>query len=179
VIVFNLFCPQAHHFDGWFRSSDDFLRQSQKGLVACPICGDGEITKALSAPRINTGATQPQLPQHQPAPANANQTSDNFSSPRQGVVDASTEKSKDSNADNAMPPAMQSHMLKQIKAFVLTNTENVGNQFAETARKMHYGEEAHRNIRGRVSRAESLELQEEGIHTIGLPPGVLIDEGVQ
>jgi len=70
-------------------------------------------------------------------------------------------------------------MLKQFKEFVLTNTENVGNQFAETARKMHYGEEAHRNIRGRVSIEESLALREEGIDTIGLPPGVLIDEGVQ
>jgi hypothetical protein len=158
VIVFNLSCTQHHYFDGWFRSTDEFQRQSSLGMVTCPICGDSEITKALSAPRINTGATQPER--------NATQTSV-ATTPAHEVIGAS------------MVPSLQSHMLKQFKEFVLTNTENVGNQFAETARKMHYGEEAHRNIRGRVSIEESLALREEGIDTIGLPPGVLIDEGVQ
>jgi hypothetical protein len=44
---------------------------------------------------------------------------------------------------------------------------------------MHYGEEAHRNIRGRVSREEADELREEGIDTMSLPGGIVMDEGVQ
>ena len=76
-------------------------------------------------------------------------------------------------------PSLQEHMLQQFKSFVRANTENVGTAFAETARKMHYGEESHRNIRGRVSRDEAISLREEGIETMQLPPGMLLDEGVQ
>ena len=160
MIVFNLACSQDHHFDGWFRSSDDFERQLHQEMIACPVCGDSSITKQLSAPRLNVGATapmQPSQPSTPPATSNAPQE----------VVAAS------------MLPNLQSHMLRQFKQFVVANTENVGNNFAETARRMHYGEESHRNIRGRVSSDESQALREEGIETVGLPPGIFLDEGVQ
>jgi len=70
-------------------------------------------------------------------------------------------------------------MLQQFKNFVLSNTENVGTEFAETARRMHYGEESQRNIRGRVSIDEAIALRDEGIETVSLPPGVVLDEGMQ
>ena len=76
-------------------------------------------------------------------------------------------------------PGLQEHMLQQFKAFVRANTENVGREFAETARKIHYGESSHRNIRGRVSVEEAIALHDEGIETISLPPGIMLDEGVQ
>jgi len=155
MIVFSLSCSQEHTFDGWFRSAEDFERQAQGGLVECPFCGDARITKQLSAPRINTGATEIALNQsHLPA------------GPKE-VMAAS------------LMPGLQEHMLQQFKSFVRANTENVGSAFAETARKMHYGEESHRNIRGRVSRDEAIELHEEGIETVQLPPGIMLDEGVQ
>jgi hypothetical protein len=78
-----------------------------------------------------------------------------------------------------MIPSLQAHMVKKFKQYVLANTENVGGAFAETARKMHYGEESQRNIRGRISMEESQALREEGIETVGLPPGIFLDEGVQ
>jgi hypothetical protein len=155
MIVFNLSCSQNHKFDGWFRSADDFERQSKDGHVECPVCGDPDITRQLSAPRINTGASEIALNQSQLPPG------------PQEVMAAT------------LMPGLQEHMLQQFKSFVRANTENVGGAFAETARKMHYGEESHRNIRGRVSRAEAIELQEEGIETLQLPPGILLDEGVQ
>ena len=34
-------------------------------------------------------------------------------------------------------------------------------------------------IRGRVSAEEAVELREEGIETVSLPPGVFLDEGIQ
>jgi hypothetical protein len=40
--------------------------------------------------------------------------------------------------------------------------ENVGPEFAEEARSMHYGEKPHRNIRGQVAAGVAVELQEEG-----------------
>jgi hypothetical protein len=159
MIVFNLSCAQHHYFDGWFRSADDFARQLDHGMVECPICGDKTITKQLSAPRINSGATSTDSAPPTTASPMVNEP--------QEVMAAS------------MMPSLQSHMLKQFKQFVLANTENVGANFAETARKMHYGEETQRNIRGRVSVEESQALREEGIETVGLPPGVFLDEGVQ
>lgn len=156
MIVFNLSCSQEHQFDGWFRSAGDFDSQSQDGLVECPVCGDTHIVKRLSAPRINTGA-------HAAGAAKAAQSPGD----QQEVMAAS------------MMPSLQEHMLQQFKAFVRANTENVGTAFAETARRMHYGEEARRNIRGRVSASEAGELRDEGIETISVPPGIFMDEGVQ
>ena len=63
----------------------------------------------------------------------------------------------------SMLPDLQAHMMAQFKQFVIANTENVGSKFAETARKMHYGEEANRNIRGRVSADESNALRALGL----------------
>lgn len=170
MIVFNLACAQHHHFDGWFRSSDDFAQQAGNDMIACPLCGDTQIAKLLSAPRINRGiAATGEINTAATAPSSEiTKTGEHPMAPgHQDVVGAPT------------IPGLQAHMLKQFKQFVLTNTENVGSDFAETARKMHYGEEQHRNIRGRVSREESQALREEGIETVGLPPGVFIDEGVQ
>jgi hypothetical protein len=45
----------------------------------------------------------------------------------------------------------------------------VGAQFADEARKMHYGETEERGIRGRVSADETQALLEEGIHVMPLP----------
>jgi hypothetical protein len=154
MIVFNLSCSQQHRFDGWFRSMDDFEKQAGNGLVECPVCGDKHVEKHLSAPRINSGAGEPRAEGGKLSGA-------------QEVMAAS------------MIPGLQEHMLKQFKAFVAANTENVGAEFAETARRMHYGEEAQRNIRGRVTVEESVALRDEGIETLSLPPGVLLDESLQ
>ncbi|AMS32434.1 hypothetical protein AEM42_08655 [Betaproteobacteria bacterium UKL13-2] len=162
MIVFNLSCSLHHHFDGWFRSADDFDTQLSKGLVECPLCGDREISKLLSAPRINVGAL------------NARAESTEMRSPTGHVAAGEHEV-----VDAATVPGLQAHMLQQFKQFVLANTENVGPDFAETARKMHYGEIEQRNIRGRISHEESQALREEGIETVGLPPGIVLDDSLQ
>jgi hypothetical protein len=165
MIVFNLSCAQHHHFDGWFRSSEDYERQSAQSLIECPMCGGKEIAKHLSAPRINVGLNSANA-RVAPSQVAAGQP-DAMATGTHDVIGATT------------IPSLQSHMLKQFKQFVLTNTENVGSDFAETARKMHYGEESQRNIRGRISMEDSQALREEGIETVGLPPGIFLDEGVQ
>ena len=55
MIVFDLRCGENHVFEAWFGSTADYDSQSARGLVACPICGDGDIGKAAMAPRISTG----------------------------------------------------------------------------------------------------------------------------
>lgn len=48
--------------------------------------------------------------------------------------------------------------------------EDVGKRFADEARKIHYGDAEQRPIRGQASVGESIELIEEGISVLPLPP---------
>jgi hypothetical protein len=50
--VLNLRCGQQHAYEGWFASEDDFTSQQDRGLVACPLCGDTETVRLPSAPRL-------------------------------------------------------------------------------------------------------------------------------
>ncbi|HEX2547437.1 MAG TPA: DUF1178 family protein [Ramlibacter sp.] len=138
--VLDLQCRHAHGFEGWFASEDDFQDQLTRGLLECPMCGDAQVTKMPSAPRLNFGASEPA------APAKA---------PKQEVV----------AAPNAQLQAAWMQLVQQVMA----NTEDVGEKFAEEARKIHYGETEERGIRGQASAEETRELLEEGISVLPLP----------
>jgi hypothetical protein len=60
MIVFDLSCGGGHVFEAWFGSQGDYDGQRERGLVSCPMCGDGEVSKAPMAPRISTGEATPQ-----------------------------------------------------------------------------------------------------------------------
>ena len=134
--VLNLQCAHGHGFEGWFGSEDEFQDQLGRGLVECPLCGDAQVAKMPSAPRLNLGASEPVAP-------------------RQPVM-------------NAPSAEMQAAWLQMVK-HVMANTEDVGEKFAEEARKIHYGEVDDRNIRGQASREETESLLEEGIAVLPLP----------
>ncbi len=136
--VLDLQCAHAHVFEGWFASEEDFTGQLARGLVACPMCGDITVTKKLSAPRLSLG--------HARAPQNAKQ--------EVATVDN----------DGAALQAAWLGMAKRIVA----NTEDVGERFAEEARRIHYGESKQRGIRGKASKAETESLMEEGITVMQL-----------
>lgn len=63
------------------------------------------------------------------------------------------------------PPKVVWRALRQL----IENTENVGREFPEQARRIHYGESPRRSIRGQASREEAEELREEGIEVLSLP----------
>ena len=54
MIVFDLKCGAGHVFEAWFGSSADYDDQQARGLVACPLCGDGAVAKAVMAPNLGT-----------------------------------------------------------------------------------------------------------------------------
>jgi len=137
--VLNLQCSHAHAFEGWFGSEEDFQDQLARGLVECPLCGDTGIAKLPSAPRLNLGASEPAA-----APAQ-----------KQEVM----------SAPNAQLQAAWMQLVKQV----MSNTEDVGERFAEEARKIHYGESEERGIRGQASKEETQALLEEGISVLPLP----------
>ena len=145
--VLNLQCRHAHGFEGWFASEDDFQGQLARGLVECPLCGDAQITKMPSAPRLNLGASEPAPP-----------------------AAAAASKQEVMSAPNEQLQAAWMQLVKQV----MTQTEDVGERFAEEARKIHYGEADKRDIWGSATVADAKELHEEGIEFHPLP--VLPDE---
>ena len=69
MIVFDLKCEgQGHVFEAWFGSSADYADQKERGLLACPFCGDTRIGKALMAPAVAAkGNQRREIVQQQPA----------------------------------------------------------------------------------------------------------------
>jgi hypothetical protein len=61
LIRFSLICDNAHEFEGWFRSNDDFDTQAKRGFVDCPTCGSHKVGKALMAPAVSTGRKQEKI----------------------------------------------------------------------------------------------------------------------
>ena len=52
MIRYALRCANAHEFDSWFQSAEAFDRLATAGMVACAVCGSGEVSKALMAPAV-------------------------------------------------------------------------------------------------------------------------------
>jgi hypothetical protein len=75
----------------------------------------------------------------------------------------------------ARPADLQAAWMKAVRQ-VIANTENVGERFAEEARRIHYGEAEQRGIRGQASREDRQALEDEGIEVHPLPlPAALKD----
>jgi hypothetical protein len=62
---------------------------------------------------------------------------------------------------------------------VMARTEDVGERFAEEARRIHYGETEHRGIRGQATPEQREALRDEGIETFALPLPVAAKEPLQ
>lgn len=58
MIRYALKCSDGHVFESWFQSAAAFDSLAAKGLLACTICGDVSVGKALMAPKVG-GATAP------------------------------------------------------------------------------------------------------------------------
>jgi len=62
---------------------------------------------------------------------------------------------------------------------VIAQTEDVGERFADEARKMHYGEAEERGIRGQTTREQAQSLIDEGIPVFSLPLPPALKETLQ
>ena len=173
--VLDLKCAHQHVFEGWFASEDDFQSQLARGLVACPMCADVNISKQLSAPRLNLGAAplinMPSAPSAPAAGGKGAPASTDLGLVQAPLADFSPE-------DRQAMQVMQGDWLKMVRQ-VMANTEDVGSHFAEVARQMHYGETDERSIRGQTSREEAVALIEEGISVMPLPIPASLKETLQ
>jgi hypothetical protein len=157
VIVFDLKCSaQGHVFEAWFGSSADYEDQAARGLLACPICGDTDVGKALMAPAVspkgNSRAQAIQQPPGQTPPSAPALAGD----------------------DQRIREFM--HVLAQAQAKALEGSTWVGRDFAEQARSMHYGEQDRATIHGEVAPDEARALLAEGVEVAPLPFPVIPPE---
>lgn len=148
--VFDLHCPSEHVFEGWFGSEDDFRQQLERGLVECPMCGSKALRKGLSAPRLNLGA-QPPAASKVPAKAGG----------KAAAVPAQ------SSQEHRTLQAVQAAWL-EVSRQIAAKTEDVGDQFADQALRMHKGEEPERAIRGQATPQQARALLEEGVPVMPL-----------
>jgi hypothetical protein len=137
--VLDLECTQRHIFEGWFASEGDFQTQRERALIECPVCGDASISKRLSAPRLNLATEIPAQSQTQEVLSVA-----------------------------GAEPTLQAAWMTLARK-IMAATDDVGDRFAEEARKIHYGEIKERGIRGQATAAQTESLLEEGIAVMQLP----------
>ena len=179
--VLNLQCAGMHTFEGWFGSEEDYQSQRERGLVACPMCANTEVRKLPSAPRLNLGAVDPrpsqptaqEVPAEVPGAGPLSTASNAPAAPSAGALASSLSQVHPEAAE-----MVQEAWMKMVK-HVIANTEDVGQNFADEARKMHYGESEERNIRGQASMEETQDLLEEGIEVLPLPVPDALKGGLQ
>lgn len=148
MIVFDVKCGKGHVFEGWFADGASFEAQAGNGDVACPICGDTSVGKAPMAPNVST-----------PGPsAKGADTPPETSAPDGERVALAKRKTGRTLA-----------MMRAVREHVERNFENVGETFAEEARKIHYGESGKRSIYGRATRRQAEDLRDEGVEFGELP----------
>jgi hypothetical protein len=90
------------------------------------------------------------------------------SAPRLNVSKAREPRPTPADTDAGAEMTLQSVWLRAVR-HVIANTVDVGDRFAEEARRIHYGEVDSRAIRGQATREEATALLEEGIEVMSLP----------
>ena len=143
MIVYDLECENSHRFEGWFGSAGDFDEQLARKILSCPMCNTGNVVRRPSAAYLNSGASREaeQAPQPQRPPQRMPQQVSN------------------------VPPEVVAKVIEHI----VKNTEDVGSQFPEEARKIHYNEAPARHIRGTATARDVEDLRDEGIEVVALP----------
>ena len=149
--VFDLQCDHGHLFEGWFGSHEDYDSQEARGLVTCPVCQSGSVVKRLSAPHLNVG-----------------HFSDAQAMPASSASDAVSRELVTATPESGQLVQLQAAILQQMREFI-RKTENVGDRFADEARRIHEGSADERPIRGVATHEEREALAEEGIAVVALP----------
>src|SRR6185437_1884433 len=143
MIVYELRCSAGHGFEAWFRNSDAYDQQHAAHQIACPTCGIDDVSKAPMAPRIARS--------RETVPVQNTQTPQ-----QQGQFS---------------PEQMRMVMTKiaELNKHIADTCDYVGKDFAEEARKIHYGEVEHHEIYGEATPNEAEELHDEGIAVASVP----------
>lgn len=169
MIRYALGCGNGHAFEAWFRGFEDFERQREAGLVACPTCGTDDVDKKLMAPAVATSRAREARTGQQALAATDAAGAGSGSAGH--AVTGSPPPARTEPVATAATSAQVELMarLRALRAQVTANAVDVGEAFPEEARKIHYGEREARGIYGAASREEVRELLDEGVAIMPLP----------
>ena len=177
MIKYQLICDQNHEFEGWFQSSAAYDEQVANGLLCCPLCNSDQVKRALMAPNLVSPKRRKsavpsaidQLPATEPAasvPASA--TSAPSVSSRFGYAEPlGRAPVMQAEQGQALGDALTE--LRQLRQKITRECRDVGDNFAEEARKIHYGEAEAEGIYGQTTKEERQSLKDEGIEIFDMP----------
>jgi hypothetical protein len=144
MVIFDLICHNNHSFEGWFKDLTDLEDQLGAGRLACPVCGDNEISRLPSTFGIGRSRGSEDKAPKADAPAETQEPLD----------------------------ARKAELLLQLETLsdrLREDFVDVGPSFTTEALKMHYGASPKRNIRGLSTEREEELLKSEGIDFFKVP----------
>ena len=162
---FSLGCEHNHEFEGWFSDADAIVQQLQEGLLECPFCGSTNLEKGLSAPNLATPKTKARIKDRQQE-AQSLPAAEPMSAPEAAAVAGKSAALSPSVGGGAAALRMAVRALHQK---IQSEFTNVGDKFAEEARKIEQGTSKEQNIYGTCTAEEQRDLIEDGINVVPLP----------
>ena len=177
MIKYQLICDQKHEFEGWFQGSAAFDEQAANGLLRCPLCDSDQVKRALMTPNLAS-------------PKQRKSTDPSAVDPAPRVDPTASAPDALAPVPSSLPPAGQTAgqgratgmpsaqvqafgaalaELRRLRQKIIKDCRDVGDNFAEEARKIHYGETEAEGIYGQATREESEALKDEGIEIFDMP----------
>jgi len=150
MILYDLICDNEHEFESWFKSGSAYDVLLKSKSISCPLCETDKVRKAPMAPRISKSGFGEV--EHVPT-----------------VVDSRPEPPAETSEDMTVAMNKAVEAIKELQARIEKKFENVGEEFPEEARKIHYGETVSRGIYGEASLEEAQDLIEEGVEISAVP----------
>ena len=161
---FSLGCEYDHEFEGWFADADAIRQQLQAGLLDCPYCGSTNLEKRLSSPNLSTPKTRARIREQEqdalPPAADSISASESV---------AATGPSAALAPSVGQGGAALRNAVRALHQKIQAEFTNVGDKFAEEARKIHYGESEAEGIYGQATQEERDSLKDEGIEIYDMP----------
>ena len=177
MIKYQLICDQKHEFEGWFQGSAAYDEQAANGLLRCPLCDSDQVKRALMTPNLAS-------------PKRRKSTDSSAVDTAPCVDPTASATAAPASVPSSLPPAGQTAgqgraavvpseqvqafgvalaELRQLRQKIIKDCRDVGDNFAEEARKIHYGEAEAEGIYGQATREEREALKDEGIEIFDMP----------
>ncbi|TMV07743.1 DUF1178 family protein [Ruegeria sediminis] len=143
MIQYALKCSEGHSFDSWFQSAEAYDKLAAAGMVCCAVCGGSDVEKAVMTPRVRPARDAAAVPLPAKPPPESRKLS--------------------------MPASAAEQALAELRRRIEENSDYVGRNFADEARRIHLGEAPERSIYGEARADEAKALAEEGVPVALLP----------
>ena len=177
MIKYRLTCDKNHEFEGWFQGSAAYDEQAANGLLRCPLCNSDQVKRALMTPNL---ASPKRFKSDTPSAVDELKDDQHTAPvPMSSATTAPVSSLTGHDAASGRSPLMQDEQvqaygaalaeLRQLRQKIIKNCRDVGENFAEEARKIHYGEAEPEGIYGQTSQEEREALKDEGIEIFDMP----------